>query len=55
MTILDCLFYDFDSLSWDVSLEDIAKLVVAWLSIDIRNHLKHLSEVSNEHQKMFFM
>ena len=31
MTILDCLFYAFDSLSWEVSLEDIAKLVVAWL------------------------
>ena len=55
MTILDCLFYAFDSLSWDVSLEDIAKLVVAWLYIAIINHLKHLSEVSNEHQKCFYV
>ena len=33
MTIIDCLFYAFDSLSYDVSLEYIAKLVVAWLYI----------------------
>ena len=31
MTIIDSLFYASDSLSWDVSLEYIAKLVVAWL------------------------
>ena len=31
MTIMDCLFYASDSLSLDVSLECIAKLVVAWL------------------------
>ena len=31
MTILDCLFYAFDILSRDVSLEDSAKLVVASL------------------------
>ena len=31
MTILDCRFYASDSLIWDVSLEYIAKLVVAWL------------------------
>ena len=32
MIILDCLFYVFDSLSQDISLEDIANLVVAWLN-----------------------
>ena len=31
MTITDCLFYDFDSLSRDISMEYIAKLVVVWL------------------------
>ena len=31
ITIKDCSFYDFESLSWDVSLRHIAKLVVAWL------------------------
>ena len=31
IVILDCLFYAFDSLSWDISLRDIANLVVALL------------------------
>ena len=33
MKIIDCLFYDSDSLhvSWDVSWEFIAELLVAWL------------------------
>ena len=31
MTIIDYLFYAFDSLSPDVLLECIAKLVVGWL------------------------
>ena len=31
MTMIDCLFYASDSLSWDVSLKCIAKLVVVWL------------------------
>ena len=31
MTILDCRFYAPGSLSWDVSWEYIAKLLVAWL------------------------
>ena len=33
MTIIDCLFYASGSLSWHVSWEYIAKLVVAWLYI----------------------
>ena len=32
MTIINCLFYASDSLSIDVSLESVAKSVVAWLS-----------------------
>ena len=35
MTIIDCLFYAFDSLSHDVLLENIAKLVVVWLYFEI--------------------
>ena len=31
MTIINCLFYAFDSFSLDVLLEYIAKLVVVWL------------------------
>ena len=31
MTIIDCLFYASDSLSWDVSWEYIAKFLVVWL------------------------
>ena len=31
MAIIECLFYASDSLSWDVSWEYIAKLLVAWL------------------------
>ena len=31
MTIIDCLFYAFDSLSLDISLEYVAKLAVAML------------------------
>ena len=34
VTIIYCLCYASDSLSWDVSLEYIAKLIVAWLYID---------------------
>ena len=37
MTILDCLFYAFDSLSLDVSLELNANLVVAWMYDEIPN------------------
>ena len=29
--IIDCLFNAFDSFSWGISLEYIAKLEVAWL------------------------
>ena len=31
MTIIDSLFYASDSLSGDVSLEFVAKLIVAWM------------------------
>ena len=40
MTINDCLFYAFDSLSLDVSLEDVAKFVVARLYTETSYHLK---------------
>ena len=36
MKIIDCLFYASDSLSWDVSWEYIAKLLVAWLYMKFR-------------------
>ena len=35
MTLIECLYYDFDHLSWDVLLEYVAELVVAWLSASI--------------------
>ena len=32
MTIIDCLFYAFDSLYCEVALKYIAKLLVVWLN-----------------------
>ena len=52
MTILYCIFYAFDSLSQDVSLEYIAKLVVAWLYYD---KVKCLSETIAFRAKMFLL
>ena len=37
MTIIDCLFYAFDSLSSDVVLESTAKLAVVWQLFE-QNH-----------------
>ena len=47
MTIIDFLFFASDCLSWDVSWEYIAKLLVAWLYILTCEELEEQEEYSS--------